>query len=157
MISITTLVFKNFEISSKEVTDESTGLIYTYYFNPDSDVFDYPETSFNLKADMVDSSSCTNNVIGNFVNDYISSPFNDANHNEINGNPFKSCLSGRPILLFFNNNNTNDGSVTKDLFMGIYNLNLNRGSVNNLGYQQISDNVIKNRGSFENVYCQVTT
>jgi hypothetical protein len=53
---------------------------------------------------------------------------------------FKSCLSGIPILLFVNNNITNDTSVvTDDLFLGIYNLNLNRGSVNNLGYQRVEN------------------
>ena len=150
---------KNFAIETIPFYIEESNTTYTYYFNPDSDVFDYPETSFNLKADLVDSSSCTNNVMGNFINDYMSSPFNDNNHNKTLGNEFKTCLSGRPVLLFMNNNITNDTSkVTDDLFLGIYNLNLNRGSVNNLGYQQILDtNLQKIDGNFENIYWQITT
>lgn len=153
---------KNFSISTDQFVDTDKNIIYTYYFNPDSNTFDYPETSFNLKADLVDSSSCTNNVMGNFINDYMTSPFNDSLHNDTLGNGYKSCLSGRPILLFINNNIADDSQSSStnldDLFLGIYNLNLNRGSVNNLGYQQLPENLPKNVSkNFDNIYCQVTT
>lgn len=153
---------KNFSISTDQFVDNDKNITYTYYFNPDSDVFDYPETSFNLKADLVDSSSCTNNVMGNFINDYMTSPFNDSTHNDTLGNGFKSCLSGRPILLFINNNiaseSQSSSTTLDDLFLGIYNLNLNRGSVNNLGYQQLPENLPKIiSDNFDNIYCQVTT
>ena len=143
---------KNFLIKTISAQDPNdTGIVYNYYFNPDSSAFKYPETNFNLKADLVDSSSCTNNVIGNFVNKYMKSPFSS------DPGEFKSCLSGRPILLFVNNNITNDTSVvTDDLFLGIYNLNLNRGSVNNLGYQRV-ENVENLQGNFNDTYWQIVT
>lgn len=124
---------KNFEISAQTTSTDTAQHNFSIYFNPNPDVFKYPEESFNLKADLVDSSSCTNNVVGNFVNDYMVSPFNYVNEK------YQSCLSGYPVLLFIDNTNDSQTSLDKDIFLGIYNLNLNRSSVNNLGYQQLPD------------------
>lgn len=119
---------KNFEISTETQSSNQYNTEYDTYFNLDDTTFKYPEKSFNLKADLVDSSSCTNNVIGNFVNNYMKSPF---------GDEYQSCLSGRPVLLFIENNVSADNNDT--FFLGIYNLNLNRGSLNNLGYQSMKN------------------
>lgn len=126
---------KNFELSTNTFKDDDSGFTCDVYFNPDENKFAYSEKSFNLKADLVDSSSSTNNVIGNIVNEYMKSPF---------GNGYQSCLSGMPIILCIQNNIINENEQTEDLgtfILGIYNMNLNRSSANNLGYQKLASNV----------------
>lgn len=139
---------KNFEISTVSYTDTNLARTTEYYFSPDSEHFPYLEQSYNLKADMVDSSTSTNNVIGNVVNEYLTSPFNQ------NNVEYKCCLSGIPILLFMGNEIS--GGEQNEFFLGIYNWNLNRDSWQHLGYQKINDSVErhtdKNTGA---TYCAI--
>jgi len=126
-----TLLFgaKNFEISTIPRVDEQGNSLDTY-FTPDKNKFKYLEKSFNLKADIVDSSHSNNVVIGNFVNDYMESPFKTVYDD------YRSCLSGYPCLLFMKNNV--DGSDNSHyIYLGIYNVALNRSSTNNLGYTKL--------------------
>jgi hypothetical protein len=109
------------------------------YWNPDSELFRYPEKIFNLKADIVDSSHSNNTVIGAFVNNHMTSPYSTESH-KVN-----SALVGKPIILFINNNfNPNYNSSTSsgdesdhELLLGIYNLNLSRDSEINMGYSNL--------------------
>lgn len=128
---------KNFEVGVNPILNQDSEEL-PVYFTPDVDLFPYMESSFNLKADIVDSSHSNNVVIGNFVNDYMTSPFNTTKKN------YKSCLTGKPILLFIQNNavDPSDNKTILDdsyIFLGIYSLNLNRSSVHNLGYSQLLD------------------
>lgn len=128
---------KNFEISAEPLVD-SEGVSRNVYFTPDIDRFPKLEQSFNLKADLVDSSHSNNVVIGNFVNDYMTSPFNTTDRT------YRACLTGKPVLLFIQNNARDKSGETvydtSDFFLGIYSLNLNRSSVNNLGYSRLMKN-----------------
>lgn len=121
---------KNFEISCSEKTDkEDSDNVYTYYWTPDKTKFQ-PENSFTLKCDTVDSSSANNTVTGKFVNEYMANSSFKTIANT------KTCLEGFPILLIMQ-----DVCEAKTeqpyIFLGIYNFNLGRNSVMNLGYQQI--------------------
>lgn len=128
---------KNFEISAAPLIDDE-GVSRNVYFTPDINKFPKLEQSFNLKADLVDSSHSNNVVIGNFVNDYMTSPFNTTDRT------YRACLTGKPILLFIQNNARDKSGETvydtSDFFLGIYSLNLNRSSVNNLGYSRLMKN-----------------
>ena len=128
---------KNFEIGANPILNQD-GEQLPVYFTPDVNLFPYMEQSFNLKADVVDSSHSNNVVIGNFVNDYMVSPFNTTKKT------YKSCLTGKPVLLFIKNNaiDPSDNKTVLDnslIFLGIYSLNLNRSSVHNLGYSVLCD------------------
>lgn len=139
---------KNFEISTIPYKDDNLARTTEYYFSPDTDHFPYLEQSYNLKADMVDSSTSTNNVIGNVVNDYLTSPFNQ------NNVEYKCCLSGIPVLLFMGNEI--NGVEQNEFFLGIYNWNLNRDSWQHLGYQKINDSVKKYKNDKTGVkYCAI--
>lgn len=140
---------KNFEISTVSYTDTELARTTEYYFSPDSEHFPYLEQSYNLKADMVDSSTSTNNVIGNVVNEYLTSPFNQ------NDVEYKCCLSGIPILLFMGNEIS--GVEQNEFFLGIYNWNLNRDSWQHLGYQKINDSVQRHENTNTGAtYCAIT-
>lgn len=124
---------KNFEIGTNPVTDDE-GVPRDIFFSPDINTFPFLEKSFNIKADLVDSSHSNNVIISNFVNDYTNSPFGNGNEN------YKSCLTGKPILLFMQNNYIDENEKVIDnsyVFLGIYSLNLNRGSTNSLGYTKL--------------------
>ena len=121
---------KNFEIGTKPY-EFDTNLKYTIYWTPDKNKFGYCEKCFNLKADVVDSSHSNNVIIGNFVNDVMTSPFNKGN------TTYRPCLTGFPVLLLAQNSYKQGTNVTTDsnyLFLGIYSFNLARSSVHNLGY-----------------------
>ena len=104
----------------------------TYLFSPNYDASDnksfLPETSFTLKADVVDSSHSNNVAMGKFINANTQT-FHPADQS------IKNCLDGFPILIFFRifegNNNT---SAYQTYYFGIYNFNLGRDSYTNLGY-----------------------
>lgn len=86
-----------------------------------------PEESFVLKADVVDSSMCNNNAIGNFVNKYTTKFKTVADSKEDYAPYIKNCLLGFPVLVVFEVD-------TKYYIMGVYNFNLGRDSYGNLGY-----------------------
>ncbi len=125
---------KNFEVGVDPIMDED-GEYHNVFFTPDVNTFPFLETSFNFKADLVDSSHSNNVIIGNFVNDYMKSPF------DTNDNVYKSCLTGKPVLLFMQNNVKNGDETIDDSYvlLGIYSLNLNRSSTNSLGYSKLID------------------
>lgn len=140
---------KNFEISTIPYKNEELNTNTYYYFSPNSEVFPYLEQSYNLKADLVDSSTSTNNVIGNVVNEYLTSPFNKGT------TKYKCCLSGMPVLLFMGNevNNTEQN----EFYLGVYNWNLNRDSWQHLGYQEINAGVPTYENSSTAVkYCAIS-
>ena len=124
---------KNIELSINQVGN--TERVFTPNFDlSDTNSF-LPEKSFTLKADMVDSSTCNNNAIGDFVNKNTK-PLDAENCSERKtdlGGHVKNCLTGFPVLIFIQ---PTRGSNTDAnfYFIGIYNFNLGRNSYYNLGY-----------------------
>jgi hypothetical protein len=123
---------KNFYIESIPVTEND--YTYDFYWTPDKNKFK-PEKGFNLKADMVDSSHSNNVIIGNFVNDYFNDEDNPGFGRKEDG--IRPCLTGEPIILIMTDSTMNS-SEPRYLYLGIYNLNLTRSSVINLGYQSLN-------------------
>lgn len=140
---------KNFEISTIPYENTELSTKTYYYFSPDHEKFPYLEQSYNLKADLVDSSTSTNNVIGNVVNEYLTSPFNKGT------TKYKCCLSGMPVLLFMGNEV--DNIEQNEFYLGVYNWNLNRDSWQHLGYQEIKENVSTYESSSTSArYCAIS-
>ena len=135
----TTYIFSpNFKNITNDMSEDEKNDIYATSF--------LPESSFTLKADMMDSSHCNNTSIGLFVNKNTVK-FEDALNqenvsNSIYKNYVKNCLSGYPCMLFIQvkNNITNENEV---YYLGIYNFNLGRESSFNLAYNDIKilDNI----------------
>lgn len=98
------------------------------------------ESSFTLKADVVDSSHSNNTSVGKFVNE--NNTFNyskgQSNVDEEILNHTKQCLEGFPILVYLELTEDNDASKTEVYYLGVYNFNLGRDSHNNLGYCDLS-------------------
>ena len=128
---------KNIELSVNQLTEDKLTVFTPNFDREDTSTF-LPEKSFTLKADMVDSSTCNNNSIGDFINqntkplDENNCPARAAN------NPFKghikNCLTGFPVLVFINVDNAGGVNDTRFYYVGIYNFNLGRESYFNLGY-----------------------
>lgn len=135
----------NYNIKNLKITFEGNQM-----FSPKSDWF--PEKSFTLKADVVDSGHINNAVIGKFINE----TFNDPTNNLINiadCYPAKSkvdalkasgslppdvtvkpTIEGFPVLLIVNfKSETGDSRDIRVL--GIYSFNLGRESEFNQGYK----------------------
>ena len=108
-----------------------------------------PESSFTLKADVIDSGHYNNATIGRFVNDCLN--LNDGRNSLINSTAFpvmdqlrtlksnnkikssvttKACIEGFPVLLVLEFPG-NDGIKV----LGIYSFNLGRNSIYNLGFK----------------------
>ena len=116
----------NFKNVKNNMDPEEMNKIYNSSF--------LPEKKFTLKADIVDSTHCNNVSIGKFVNQNTDK-FADAKQSNSIYNPYiKNCLTGFPILLFFEIQNNE--SVNTYYYMGIYNFNLGRDSYFNLGYNK---------------------
>lgn len=122
--------------------DQMTRVFTPNYSYDDKNSF-LPETSWNLKADEVDSSHCNNNAIGAFVNDNqtpIGGVDNNARNDEHFGEHVKNCLTGFPCLVFLAYNDQYDVNSQPELgnckiyYLGIYNFNMNRDAYFNLGY-----------------------
>lgn len=98
------------------------------------------ESSFTLKADVIDSSHSNNTSVGRFVNE--NNTFNyskgQSNVDEEILNHTKQCLEGFPILVYLELTEGNDASKTEVYYLGVYNFNLGRDSHNNLGYCDLS-------------------
>lgn len=108
----------NYTSATEDMTPEAKELAYQTFL---------PEESFVLKADVVDSSMCNNNAIGNFVNKYTTK-FKTVVDPKSELAPYvKNCLLGFPVLVVFE-------VEEKYYIMGIYNFNLGRDSYANLGY-----------------------
>lgn len=119
--------FKNWELSITTSQEQETIPIFSLdYGEVDEDGKDigfFPEQSFTLKGDIVDSAHSVNTSIGDFVNDNCTS-FNAG---------YRNCLSGKPILVLVEYV-PSDTSASEFYFFGIYNYNLGRKSKFNLNY-----------------------
>ena len=125
------LTIKNDENSNNKVLFTPNYMSVTEDMSPEAKESAYqtflPEESFVLKADVVDSSMCNNNAIGNFVNKYTTK-FKTVVDSKSELAPYvKNCLLGFPVLVVFEVDE-------KYYIMGIYNFNLGRDSYGNLGY-----------------------
>lgn len=139
---------KNFEISADQYKDpDDDEKLYDVFWTPDESRF-LPESSFTLKADVVDSSHSNNVIVGKFVNDYMK----DSALQE----GAKTCLEGFPILLFMEDTlESDEGGTPNTIFLGIYSFNLGRNSVFNLGYKNLNKEkceVISAEGSTAKAY-----
>lgn len=127
---------KNYTLS---LENEDEGSNDVYLFSPNFNKEDYstflPESSFILKADIVDSSHSNNTAIGKFVNT-VTNPFDTKNQKAFGAKYIKNCLEGFPILVFikFVQSDTDQ----KCYYQGLYNFNLGRTSHFNLGYKETS-------------------
>ena len=121
---------KNFNITSSSTSGDNSVILWTPNFEKDNYDSFLPEETFTFKADVVDSTHANNTSIGLFVNKNTTK-FADAQVNNSKYSKYiKNCLLGFPVLIFFNLNN-------EYYYMGIYNCNLGRDSLLNLGYYDI--------------------
>lgn len=148
---------KNLELCIKSTNDESSVKpIFTPNFkysetDPDYNTF-LPETSFTLKADVVDSSHCNNNSIGAFVNDNTTK-FDTGSMGKFKGY-IKNSLIGFPCLVFVKETiGSSEEQKTTTYYLGVYNFNLGRNSQYNLGYLDLKQleniGLDKNEGNFK--------
>ena len=104
-----------------------------------------PENTILFKADAVDSTHANNTSSGLFINKNTT-PFNDARNVHTNADSYtryiKNCLVGFPVLIIFGLKDLEDSSKIHYYYMGIYNCNLGRDSLLNLGYYNL--NVLNN-------------
>lgn len=130
---------KNLELSIKatSASDEKTYLFSPNFSNTDTNTY-LPESSFTLKADVVDSSHSNNTTMGDFINKNTTK-FADAKQTTTYGKYIKNCLIGYPVLAFIEIKNQNTTTI---YYLGIYNFNLGRKSFFNLGY--IDTNILNN-------------
>lgn len=103
-----------------------------------------PENRFTLKADVIDSAHANNTSIGNFINN--SGLFDENYAMNYQNNPYaskvKHTLEGFPVYMFIK-----FGDNQFPTFMGIYNFNLGRGSVYNLGFKVLSSYTLDGEGN----------
>ena len=138
---------KNFTFgirSSEYVTLQNKQTIFSPNFNSDNNSTFLPETSFTLKADVVDSSHSNNTAVGKFVNKnndwgYLSM-INLSGVDQKIRDHIKQCLEGFATLLFLNVTWTDSSQIdhVDCYYLGIYNFNLGRGSYFNLGYSDLT-------------------
>lgn len=127
---------------------------------PDSTVFIptetwFPEQTYTLKADVVDSSHSTNAAIGKFINTVLGYhkdgstyyPFDEVAIDNVETSNYKKTqqptatlkhtVEGFPILLImhFNTQNSGDVAITP---LGIYSFNLGRDAYRNLGFKKVN-------------------
>lgn len=131
---------KNFELSLSLIDDD--GATQYPVFSPNFDINDpntfLPESSFTLKADVVDSSHSNNTCLGDFINKNTK-PFNT--YARAYQSHIKQCLRGFPVLVYLRLPAEDfDPAIPKYryYYLGIYNFNLGRGSAYNLGYKDAS-------------------
>ena len=137
---------KNFNLTAEfQGNTEYDSANYQAVFTPNFEAGNYdsflPEATFTCKADAVDSTHANNTSVGLFVNRHTTK-FNDArSQNQTSKySPYiKNCLLGFPTLVFFafSTKNEDDSISSKYYYVGIYNFNLGRDSLYNLGYYQL--------------------
>ena len=132
---------KNFTFGvQKRTQDDSPVVLFSPNFVKEDPSTFLPETSFTLKADVVDSSHTNNVAMGRFIND--NNNF-DYDMHQSNVDPYilshvRKCLDGFPILVYLETIGTDGQTVTGDYFLGVYSFNLGRDSYFNLGYSDLS-------------------
>lgn len=145
---------KNFELYLGAKDPEGNDLLFT----PKDEWL--PENRFTLKADVMDSSHVNNVVIGKIINGEVKNeqgnkvtPFaatppmalgndvwgGDAQKAESIRSKFKHTSDGFPCLLFIRFAPDKNGNTQQPKFMGIYNFNLGRYALNNLGLRLLTD------------------
>lgn len=132
---------KNFTLGlQKRSQDDGPTVLFSPNFVKDDPSTFLPETSFTLKADVVDSSHTNNVAMGRFINDWNNF---DYDMHQSNVDPdilshVRKCLDGFPVLVYLETIGTDGQTVTGDYFLGIYSFNLGRDSYFNLGYSDLS-------------------
>lgn len=138
---------KNLTLGVKNINDADTIPVFSPNFDKDDTSTFLPDTAFTLKSDMVDSSHSNNTCLGKFINkiykDYNVGDYLPVIEGDLK-NHVKSCLEGFPIIIFIELKRSND--VTEYYYLGVYNFNLGRNNLLNLGYINPSkiENLLKN-------------
>ncbi len=114
--------FKNWELGIDSSENEIIP-IFSLDYGEEGGFF--PEQSFTLKGDIVDSSHCVNTAVGDFVNANCT-PFNTG---------YQNCLSGKPLLVLVEHI-SEEAAASEYYLLGIYNYNLGRNSKYNLNYAE---------------------
>ena len=132
---------KNLTLGVQKTSQDSGPVVL---FSPNFKKEDYstflPETSFTLKADVVDSSHTNNVAIGKFVNENNNFDY-DINQSGVDIDILshvRKCLDGFPVLVYLETIGSDGQTVTGDYFLGVYSFNLGRDSYFNLGYSDLS-------------------
>ncbi len=115
--------FKNWELGIDSSKENEIIPIFSLDYGEEGGFF--PEQSFTLKGDIVDSSHCVNTAVGDFVNDNCT-PFNTG---------YQNCLSGKPLLVLVEHV-SEEAAASEYYLLGIYNYNLGRNSKYNLNYAE---------------------
>lgn len=95
----------------------------------------YPEQSWVLKADVVDSSHSNNNAMGDFINENMT-------RYDMGGSAGpapRNCLSGFPVLVVLGISPDATSTDITYYYLGIYNFNLGRDSKFNLGHADVKN------------------
>lgn len=131
---------KNFTLSLDWASgyDERTDIpLFSPNYNSEDVTTFLPESSYTLKADMVDSAHTNNVAIGRFVNDnnVFSNPYQSLSGENVDH--VKQCLTGFPFIMILNT--TTEQGEDEYYILGVYNFNLGRNSYFNLGYCDVSE------------------
>lgn len=132
---------KNFTFGVQNKSQSSgTVVLFSPNFKKEEYSTFLPETSFTLKADVVDSSHTNNVAIGRFVNDNNNFDY-DMHQSGVDVDILahvRKCLDGFPVLVYLETLGVDGQTVTGDYFLGVYSFNLGRDSYFNLGYSDLS-------------------
>ena len=108
------------------VSTTNTSTFIKKKINPFTDGTGYPETTFCLKADYMESSHARNTGTAKFVNDVL---FKDTpNPATQQDSKLRETINGFPVVLYINNER-----------IGIYNFNHDKSCSKSLGHKQIED------------------
>ena len=132
---------KNFTLGlQKRSQDDGPTVLFSPNFVKDDPSTFLPETSFTLKADVVDSSHTNNVAMGKFINEWNNFDY-DMHQSNVDSDILshvRKCLDGFPVLVYLETIGADGQSITGDYFLGIYSFNLGRDSYFNLGYSDLS-------------------
>lgn len=152
---------KNFTlgITNSDTTSSNTNLLFSPNYKKEDYSTFLPESSFILKADVVDSAHTNNVAMGNFINDNNDFSY-DTKQSNVDGDVLKhvrKCLSGFPVL-FYLEVVKEDGEIEGTYFLGIYSFNLGRESYFNLGYKDLSElKIDEGKSASENSFLFATS
>ena len=113
--------------------DDNQVAVFTPNFDANDTSTFLPEQEYTLKADVSDSSHSNNDAMGKFINantTAFTTPYGQSSKYKSH---IKNCLTGFPCIIIIKD--TDQNSVSKNYFLGIYNFNLGRSSYFNLGYK----------------------